>query len=128
MNTIRDAWPLFNFEAFRLSGVRSHFQSTPLQFAVDMGLPVLLAWLALMAAYWRMLAKLAGQAREHGDPMYQGLSLGILGAATGFLGNSLVQYNFGDSVVVLLFWFLMGLGLAIRHQVASGRKASPAAI
>jgi len=118
-NTIRDDWPRFNFAAYRLQGVRSHFHSTPVQFAVEMGLPVLLAWIAFMAAYWKMLARMAREAREHPDPALYGLSLGILGATTGFLANSLVQYNFGDSVVVLLFWFLMGLALATRNHIAS---------
>lgn len=116
-NTIRDAWPLFDFAAYRLQHVRSHFHSTPVQFAVEMGLPVLLAWLAFMAAYWRLLAKLVKDSRDRSDPLLYGLSLGMLGAATGFLANSLVQYNFGDSVVVLLFWFLMGLALAIRNYL-----------
>jgi len=124
MNSIRDAWPLFDLEAFRAQGARSHFHSTPVQFAVAVGIPALLAWLALMAAYGKMLVELVGQARQRADPMPYGLSLGILGGSAGFLANSLVQYNFGDSVVVLLFWFLMGLALATRHHVASGGRAS----
>ena len=118
MNTIRDAWPRFDIAAYRLHP-RSHFHSTPMQIAVEMGLPVLLAWLVLMAAYGSMLAGLVRQAREQPDTRLYGLSLGILGASTGFLANSLVQYNFGDSVVVLLFWFLMGLAIATRRYLAS---------
>ena len=124
MNSIRDAWPLFDLEAFRVQGARSHFHSTPIQFAVEMGIPVFLAWLALMAAYARMMIDLVGKARQGSDPMLYGLSLGILGGSAGFLANSLVQYNFGDSVVVLLFWFLMGLALATRHHVAAAGRSS----
>jgi O-antigen ligase len=119
MNTIRDAWPLFDLRAYRVYPLRSHFHSTPVQLAVEMGLLVLLAWLVLMGTYWRMLAKVVLQAREQPEAMVYGVSLGILGGTSGFLFNSLVQYNFGDSVVVLLFWFLMGLALALRHQFAT---------
>ena len=38
--------------------------------------------------------------------------------------NSLIRP--GDSVVVLLFWFLMGLALATRHHVARGKTAPSA--
>jgi len=118
-NVVRDDWPVYNLDAFRLQGVRSHFHSTPMQFAVELGIPALIAWIAFMAAYWRLLARLVAQAREHPDPVLYGVSLGILGGTSGFLANSLVQYNFGDSVVVLLFWFLMGLALATRRHIAA---------
>jgi hypothetical protein len=43
--------------------------------------------------------------------------LGILGATSAFLVSSVVHYDFGDSVVVFLFWFLAGLALALYHQL-----------
>ena len=39
------------------------------------------------------------------------LQLGTLGALTGFLASSLVNYNYGDAEVAMLFWFLMGMAL-----------------
>jgi len=42
--------------------------------------------------------------------------LGILGALTGFLISSLVNYNYGDSEVVMLFWCLMGIALVIGEK------------
>ena len=42
--------------------------------------------------------------------------LGILGALTGFLISSLVNYNYGDSEVVMLFWSLMGIALVIGEK------------
>jgi hypothetical protein len=69
-----------------------------------------------MGSYWWMLAKLVRAARNQADATVYGMSLGILGATSGFLLDSLVQYNFGDSEVLLLFWFLMGLALALRRQ------------
>ena len=41
----------------------------------------------------------------------QGILLGTLGALTGFLISSWVNYNYGDAEVAMLFWFLMGTAL-----------------
>ena len=38
-----------------------------------------------------------------------GILLGGLGALTGFLASSLVNYNYGDGEAVMLFWWLMGV-------------------
>ena len=115
MNTVRDAWWQFNLAAYKKYGLRLHFHSTIIQIAVEMGIPVLLSWIALMICYCFMLMRLAVRARKNGDTFVYGLSLGILGATVGFLAGSLVQYDFGDSLVVLLFWFLAGLALAMRR-------------
>jgi hypothetical protein len=32
-----------------------------------------------------------------------------LGGLTGFLASSLVNYNYGDGEVAMLFWWLMGV-------------------
>jgi O-antigen ligase len=117
MNTVRDTWWKFNLAAYQKYGLRSHFHSTPIQLGVMQGIPVLLAWAGLMGCYWLMLLRLVREARLRGDPFSYGLALGILGATGAFLVSSLVQYNFGDSVVVLQFWLLAGLALALRRQM-----------
>jgi O-antigen ligase len=104
-------------------GVLLHFHSTPIQIGVESGLLVLAAWIALMAAYWLMLVRLVRQTGDPGDPFPHGLSLGILGATSGFLMTSLVQYDYGDSVVVFLFWFFAGLALALERQLRSRQSA-----
>ena len=119
MHTIRDAWWKFDLAAYRLTGLRSHFHSTPIQIAVELGLPLLAAWVALMGVYWLMLAKLVERAREHADRALYGLTLGLLGGTSGFLVSSLAHYNFGDSLVVLLFWFLAGIAVALRRHLAT---------
>ena len=83
-----------------------------------MGIPVLISWIAFMAAYWLMLVRLVARAREQQDLRAYGLALGILGGTSGFLASSLVHYDFGDSVVVFLFWFLAGIALAVRNHLA----------
>jgi O-antigen ligase len=116
MNVVRDAPSRFDLAAYKKYGVQLHFHSTPIEIGVELGLLVLAFWAALMLAYWIMLARLAAQTRKHGDPFAYGLSLGILGATSSFFVSSIVHYDFGDSVVMFLFWFLAGLALAIYHQ------------
>jgi O-antigen ligase len=124
MNTVRDAWWQYHLEAFEKYGLQSHFHSTPIQIAVELGIPVLACWLVLMGAYWLMLVRLVTRAREQHDTFAYGLALGILGGTSAFLASSLVHYDYGDSVVVFLFWFLAGLALAVRQQLENRRSPS----
>jgi O-antigen ligase len=117
MNVVRDDPFRYELQAYKKYGVLLHFHSTPIEIGVEMGLLVLGAWIALMAAYWVMLARLVVRSRKVDDPFPYGLSLGILGATSAFLVSSVVHYDFGDSVVVFLFWFLAGLALALYHQL-----------
>jgi O-antigen ligase len=119
MNSVRDAWWRFNLAAYRKYPLRSHFHSTPIQIGVEAGLPALGAWIVFMAVYWGMLVRLVARARDEPDRWSYGFALGVLGGTTGFLASSLVHYDFGDSVVMFLFWFLAGIALAVRQQLAS---------
>ncbi len=85
-----------------------HLHSTPLQLAFDRGLPMLVLWLWLMLAFWFNLARAEKRWADFSDTNSYGLLLGTLGALTGFLLSSLVNYNYGDAEVAMLFWFLMG--------------------
>jgi O-Antigen ligase/PDZ domain len=87
-----------------------HLHSTPLQLAFDRGLPMLLLWLWMMMLFWLTIARAEKRAADLSDTNSYGILLGTLGALTGFLVSSLVNYNFGDGEVVMLFWFLMGVG------------------
>ena len=90
-----------------------HLHSTPLQLAFDRGLPMLALWLWLMIAFWFYLWRSVRQSSELSDTNTFGLLLGALGALTGFLASSIVNYNYGDSEVNMLFWFVMGMSVAI---------------
>ena len=90
-----------------------HLHSTPLQLAFDRGLPMLALWLWMMIAFWLYLWRWVSQSSELSDTNTFGLLLGALGGLTGFLASSLVNYNYGDSEVNMLFWFVMGMSVAI---------------
>lgn len=85
-----------------------HFHSTPLQIAVERGLPALLLWLAICFVYWRRLYGFRSD-----DPISKGIVTGALGGAVGFFVSGLVHYNLGDSEVAMVFFFLMALSLGI---------------
>ena len=86
-----------------------HLHSTPLQIAFDRGLPMLGLWLWMMIAFWLQSWRFASDATDLSDTNTYGVLLGTLGALTGFLASSVVNYNYGDSEVAMMFWWLMGI-------------------
>lgn len=90
-----------------------HLHSTPLQLAFDRGLPMVALWLWLMITFWLFLWRSVSHSSELADTNSFGLLLGAFGALTGFLASSLVNYNYGDSEVTMLFWFVMGMSVAL---------------
>jgi O-antigen ligase len=88
-----------------------HLHSTPLQLAFDRGLPMLALWLWMVIAFWLTIARAERSSVDLSDTNSYGILLGTLGALTGFLVSSLVNYNYGDAEVAMMFWFLMGAAL-----------------
>ena len=88
--------------------------STPLQLAFDRGLPALAFWLWIMVLFWRMTTRGEREFRDSADTNGYGLLLGATGAIVGFFLSSLVNYNFGDGEVALMFWWLMGVVMVLR--------------
>lgn len=80
----------------------THTHSTPIQLAMERGLPALgcYVWLMLAMGGW-----LWRSYKQQQNP----LALGALTALAGFSLSSLANYNFGDSEVVLLLLFLVAL-------------------
>ena len=74
--------------------------------------------------FWLTIARAERGAADLSDTNSYGILLGTLGALTGFLASSLVNYNYGDAEVAMLFWFLMGVAVyrqQLAGQVLSGR-------
>jgi len=86
-----------------------HLHSTPLQLAFDRGLPALALWLWLIWLFWRTASRGEKSLRDSSDTNRYGLLLGATGAVAGFFASSLVNYNFGDGEVALVFWWLLGV-------------------
>jgi len=88
-----------------------HLHSTPLQLPFDRGLPMLALWLWMMILFWLTIARAERRAADLSDTNFYGILLGTLGALTGFLMSSLVNYNYGDAEAAMMFWFLMGIAI-----------------
>jgi hypothetical protein len=93
-----------------------HLHSTPLQLAFDRGLPMLALWLWMMVMFWFTISRSYTAASDFSDTNASGLLLGSLGALTGFLASSMVNYNFGDGEVAMLFWFVTGVALVVSDE------------
>ena len=93
--------------------------STPIQIAFDRGLPALGFWFCLMFSFWRFATRTERVTAQASDANAHGLSVGIIGAFAGFLVSSVVNYNFGDSEVVLLVWWMMGAAVVLNRSVRS---------
>ena len=97
-----------------------HMHSNLLQIALERGVPALIVWLILFAVYIRMLWRLSRRELEPGPirgshfaNFSRGLAVGALGGALGFFTSGLVHYNWGDSEVVTVFYFIMALCLVV---------------
>jgi O-antigen ligase len=98
-----------------------HLHSTPLQIGFERGLPALFVWVAWLFVYARAL--LRALRRGTLDAWVErGLLLGALGGLVGFVSGGLVHYNFGDSEVVMVFYFIMGLSLAAERLSRAGAE------
>lgn len=115
MDSVKTHWREWRmFDEGRLP--MGHMHSTPLQIAFERGIPVLMAWIAWMYFYLRMLWRNA----RRNDLAWseRGLLLGCFGGSVGFIAGGLVHNNWGDSEVVMIFYLLMGLGLAANRLIA----------
>ncbi|HEX8097024.1 MAG TPA: O-antigen ligase family protein [Pyrinomonadaceae bacterium] len=122
MDSIKSHWRQWGlFDRGRLPV--GHMHSNLLQLALERGLPALLAWLTLLYLYARTLWRM----NKINAPDWwaeRGLALGALGGLAGFLTSGLVHYNWGDSEVVMIFYFIMGLALAAERLCGNVRRAA----
>jgi O-antigen ligase len=114
MDAVKEHWTEWGFPG----DVQIHTHSTLLQLAFDRGLPAVLLWLWLLAAFLFILLRGEKQFRLSADAGAHGLLLGATGAFAGFCASSLVNYNFGDAEVALILWWLMGTVV----KISSGQQ------
>ena len=112
MDSIKDRWHewgLFD-KGWQPMG---HFHSTPLQLAVERGIPALLIWLIVLALYGRTLWRGLKHSIENSDWRSRGVLLGCAGSLVGFFVSGLVHYNLGDQEVAMVFFLLMAFGMKL---------------
>jgi hypothetical protein len=81
----------------------------------------------LLAEYFRVLLRLL-KAPEKGEWYAHGLALGLFSAGCGFLLGSMVDYSWGDSEVIMIFWMFVGWALALDHLLSAPSASSEATV
>lgn len=108
-----------------LAMTRTHAHNIWLQAAVERGVlgMLALAWLAV-----RVLGEALGSLRRlaPGGGLPHALAAGALAGLTGFFIDGLVQNNFGDSQVALLFWLVAGVAVVCGRAAAERPARAPA--
>lgn len=110
--------------SWRVQPGLDHLHNNALQIALELGWAGLAIWLwwmgtAFVAMYqaWRRLPA--------GEPA-GGLALGTFGGFLALMVNGVVEYNFGDSEILMLICFLMGLSCVLREKARlAGDGAAP---
>ena len=100
-----------------------HFHSTPLQIAVETGLPALWFWFWFVWRYGKSLFKNLRETDR--DDFSKGILLGAFGGLIGFFASGAVHYNLGDSEVAMVFYLIVGLSLVL---VRNCKQSEPGAI
>ena len=114
MDSIKAYWREWGlFDNGRLP--MGHMHSNLLQLALERGVPTLTVWLILIGMYIRMLVRIIRNSASDNFP--RGLALGALGGVVGFFTSGLVHYNWGDSEVVMVVYFVMGLSLIVERTL-----------
>ncbi len=100
-----------------------HLHNNVLEIAAERGLPALLAWLAALLVYfrevWRHLRR--RPARRH--TLEQDLVLGSLAACVASLSMGMLEYNFGDSEVSIVFLLALSVPFVLRCPAPEVGKA-----
>lgn len=120
MDSIKGHWREWGlFDGGRLPW--GHMHSNPLQIVLERGVPALILWLIFLGVYARMLWGLARDPAID-DWVERGVVLGALGGLCGFFISGLVHYNWGDSEVIMIFYCIVGLALAIERMYRTGSR------
>lgn len=115
---IHARYPTFYFDA---DADFTHAHNQLLQVGLDLGVPGLVAYLAMLMSYGWALLRVPGRA-----PGERALTHGLL---FGVVGQML--FGLTDAIALgqkpgLLFWFAIGLGLAVVRISDAGREADSA--
>lgn len=121
MDAVHRHWNEWGFPGDQMLGLHS----TPLQLAFDRGLPALFFWLWIMATFWIITTRAEHKFRDSGETNRYGMLLGATGAIAGFFASSMVNYNFGDAEVALVFWWLMGVVVVLANGEQGDRSNRP---
>lgn len=92
-----------------------HLHNNVLQVRLELG------WVGLVAWIWWITATLVSAWRTHRRMTRAGdrdtwIAVGAFGALIGILANGVVEYNFGDSEILMLAYLVMGVIAVLRGK------------
>jgi O-Antigen ligase len=105
-------WGLFDGGRIPMGHMHSNF----LQIALERGVPALLLWLTFIAVYLRTVWQALRSPGTRLEWAERGILTGALGGLAGFFVSGVVHYNWGDSEVVMVLYFIMGVALSIHRE------------
>jgi putative inorganic carbon (hco3(-)) transporter len=97
------------------SGFHDHMHDNFIQFAAERGLPCLVAWMWLMAAFLWQMWKVRKRCRSG-----QWLIDGAIAAWLAFMVEGFFEFNFGTSPVLMVFLFVVSIPFVV-DQIENGR-------
>ena len=97
-----------------------HLHNSAFQVLLELGWVGVSIWLGWMVQSFRVLFQVYRTSRAQvGDEMW--LCLGCLGGFIGLMTNGLVENNFGDTEILMMFCFIMGLSATLRSKLSVER-------
>ncbi|MCK4667691.1 O-antigen ligase family protein [Candidatus Dependentiae bacterium] len=91
-----------------------HQHSNFMQFLVTLGLLGFLVFIWMILSFSKVLIQSIKKFKA--DPFYSGATWGIAAGFLGFIVTGLFEYNFFDSEVILIIFFLIGGTIAILNK------------
>ena len=125
-------WKAARHEDFTRYTVRiqpklNHLHNNALQMRLELGWPGLAAWLAWMVAGGVLMGRSYRRLALCHDAL-AGVGYGVLGGYLALHFDGLVEYNFGDSEIFMLFNVLLGLAVALHGMDALAPRAVASAM
>lgn len=109
VNMIKVAYPRYRLEE-AARPTTGHLHSNPVQLGAERGLPALAVWLWIWVAFFRDGGRALREIRKReGGGFRAEVAAASLSAVAAFLTAGLFEYNFGDSEVAMMVYFLMAL-------------------
>ena len=105
----------------------AHLHSDVMQITAERGFIGLGAWLLIWIAFFTRLFGLRGRVKAAAPPLTEAVWAWSGAAVAAVLVGGLFQYNFGDSEIIMIVYFAMGLpfGLVAAPASEPSREAGP---
>ena len=105
----------------------AHLHSDVMQITAERGFIGLGAWLLIWIAFYTRLFGLRARVKAAATPLTEAVWAWSGAAVAAVLVGGLFQYNFGDSEIIMIVYFAMGLpfGMVAARVAEPSREAGP---